>query len=183
MWYDRAVRLLVMPPDLYCWRVTPGPRLTRSIRVISRASSQSNLDLRFLLCLVALETLVSFKHEDIAQSVADIGARVMAHDAAERHKVFRDLKEATIYAVALCMLGKYLHSSWKPECSNNSRPWCSPSGVRFHAAFLIWSIAGLRKSSFPRVLMILEESLSSDTVPHGKKRSAMLVTRRGEDNT
>ena len=71
-----------------------GPRLTRSIRVISRASSQSNLDLRFLLCLVALETLVSVKHEDIAESVADVGARVMAHDAAERHKVFRGLKDA-----------------------------------------------------------------------------------------
>jgi len=47
-----------------------------------------------LLCLVALETLVSIKHEDIAESVADIGARVIAHNAAERHKVFRDLKDA-----------------------------------------------------------------------------------------
>ena len=61
---------------------------------MSRASSQSNLDLRFLLCLVALETLVSFKDQDIAQSVADIGARVMVHDATARYKVFRDLKEA-----------------------------------------------------------------------------------------
>ena len=47
-----------------------------------------------MLCLVALETLVSVKHEDIAQSVADIGARVMTREAAERHKIFRDLKEA-----------------------------------------------------------------------------------------
>jgi hypothetical protein len=94
MWYDRVVRLLVMLPETHTAGGSPGPRLTRSIRVMSRASSQSNLDLRFLLCLVALETLVSFKHEDIAQSVADIGARVMAHDAAERHKVFRDLKDA-----------------------------------------------------------------------------------------
>src|SRR5437870_8562699 len=86
----------------------------------------------------------------------------------------------TIYAVALYMLGKSLHSSWKPECSNNSSSWCSLSGVRFHAAFLSWLIAGLQKSSFPRILMILEESLSSDTVLHGKKRSAMLVTRRRE---
>jgi hypothetical protein len=96
MWYDRAVRLLVMLPETHTAGASPtvGPRLTRSIRVISRASSQSNPDLRFLLCLVALETLVSVKHEDIAQSVADIGARVMTCDAAERHKVFRDLKEA-----------------------------------------------------------------------------------------
>jgi hypothetical protein len=96
MWYDRAVRLLVMLPETHTAGVSPtvGSRLTRSIRVISRATSQSNPDLRFLLCLVALETLVSVKHEDIAQSVADIGARVMARDAAERHKVFRDLKEA-----------------------------------------------------------------------------------------
>jgi Apea-like HEPN len=96
MWYDCAVQLLVTTPETHTAgaSLTVGPRLTRSIRVISRASSQSNLDLRFLLCLVALETLVSVKHEDIAESVADIGARVMARDAAERHKVFRDLKEA-----------------------------------------------------------------------------------------
>ena len=96
MWYDRAVRLLVTTPDTSTAGSSPpiGVRLTRSIRVISRASSQSSLDLRFLLCLVALETLVSVKHEDIAESVADVGARVIAHDAAERHKVFRDLKDA-----------------------------------------------------------------------------------------
>ncbi len=87
-WYDRAVRLLVMLPETHIAGASPtvGPRLTRSIRVISRASSQSNPDLRFLLCLVALETLVSVKHEDIAESIADIGARVMAHDAAERNR-------------------------------------------------------------------------------------------------
>ena len=96
MWHDRAVRLLVTTPDTSTAGSSPivGPRLTRSIRVISRASSQSNLDLRFLLCLVALETLVSVTHEDIAESVADVGARVMARDAAERHKVFRGLKDA-----------------------------------------------------------------------------------------
>jgi hypothetical protein len=88
MWYDCAVRLLVTTPETHTAgaSLTVGPRLTRSIRVMSRASSQSNPDLRFLLCLVALETLVSVKHEDIAESVADIGARVMARDAAERHK-------------------------------------------------------------------------------------------------
>ena len=96
MWYDRAVRLFVTTPDTSTAGSSPpvGVRLTRSIRVISRAGSQSSLDLRFLLCLVALETLVSVKHEDIAESVADVGARVIAHDAAERHKVFRDLKDA-----------------------------------------------------------------------------------------
>jgi len=95
-WYDRTVRLLVTTPETPTAGSSPtvGPRLTRSIRVISRASSQSSLDLRFLLCLVALETLVSVKHEDIAESVADVGARVMTRDAAERHKVFRDLKDA-----------------------------------------------------------------------------------------
>jgi hypothetical protein len=95
-WYDRTVRLLVTTPETHTAgsALTVGSRLTRSIRVISRASGQSNLDLRFLLCLVALETLVSVKHEDIAESVADVGARVIAHDAAERHKVFRDLKDA-----------------------------------------------------------------------------------------
>jgi hypothetical protein len=96
MWYDYAVRLLVTIPETPSAGASPtvGSRLTRSIRVISRASSQSNLDPRFLLCLVALETLVSVRHEDIAESVADIGARVIAHNAAERHKVFCDLKEA-----------------------------------------------------------------------------------------
>jgi hypothetical protein len=68
-------------------------------------------DLRFLLCLVALETLVSVKHEDIAQSVADIGARVMTRDAAERHKYSATSRRLTIYAAALCMLEKSLHSS------------------------------------------------------------------------
>jgi hypothetical protein len=43
-WYDRAVRLLVMLPETLTAGVSPtvGPRLTRSIRVISRATSQSN---------------------------------------------------------------------------------------------------------------------------------------------
>jgi hypothetical protein len=53
MWYDCAVRLLVTTPETHTAgaSLTVGPRLTRSIRVISRASSQSNPDLRFLLCL------------------------------------------------------------------------------------------------------------------------------------
>ena len=52
------------------------------------------MDIRFLLCLVALETLASVSKESIAESVADIGARVLASDSPGRGEAFRDLKNA-----------------------------------------------------------------------------------------
>jgi len=70
-WYDRAVRLLmtVAVPQGTGSAATIGPRLARSLRIMARASSQENLDIRFLLCLVALETLASVSKESIAESV------------------------------------------------------------------------------------------------------------------
>jgi Apea-like HEPN len=73
---------------------TVGPRLSRSLRIISRACGQSNADIQFLLCLVALETLASTKKEEIAGAVADMGARIIAVDVTERASFYRALKQA-----------------------------------------------------------------------------------------
>jgi hypothetical protein len=92
--YDRALRVLVKNPPALNDRSTVGPRLSRSLRIISRACGQSNTDIRFLLCLVAFETLASTKKEEIAGAVADIGARIIAVDATERASSYRGLKQA-----------------------------------------------------------------------------------------
>src|SRR5262245_48130257 len=94
-WYDRCLRLLMdNPPSVLRSSVSAvGLRLSKSIRIISRASSQSNPEIRFIFSVVALETLVS-KKDEIGDSVADIGARLLFSDRSQRLVSYNHLKRA-----------------------------------------------------------------------------------------
>jgi hypothetical protein len=91
-WYDRAVR--VFAADSGPAAATLFLRLCRGLTVMARACSQANIDLRFLLSVIALEALVSTRKEDVTVSIRDIAARVMATIESERILISRSLGQA-----------------------------------------------------------------------------------------
>jgi hypothetical protein len=134
--YDRALRVLVKHAPGVKDKSTVGPRLSRSLRIISRACGQSNADIQFLLCLVALETLASIKKEEIAGAVADIGARILGVDASERKSVYRELKQAYDARSRLVHEGEPPSLGMEPKVLEGLqnlvlRVWAKTSGLFF----------------------------------------------------
>jgi hypothetical protein len=72
---------------------SPEARLARSCRVIASSWVQASFDVRYLLYLVALESLIPGR-EDITEAVADIGARLIAREVGDRESAAAQLREA-----------------------------------------------------------------------------------------
>jgi hypothetical protein len=130
-WYDRAVRLLVRhPPSVSPKDPPPALRLARSIRLMGRAWVQGSFDVRYLLRLVALETLLNQK-EEIADTVADIGARLLATDINMRPGIATTLKDA------YDLRSRFVHAGELPSYSDG-RHGKSPSELE-DAIFELWA--------------------------------------------
>jgi hypothetical protein len=94
--YDIAARILEA-----CSEDTPAKkqidliwRLARSIRIFSRAVGVANLDIRFLLTLVAFETVLNRADAPIAEALSEYGALIAASGVGERVELAKELKSA-----------------------------------------------------------------------------------------
>ncbi len=94
--YGQILTILATPSPVVEARdgeESPEGRLARSFRVIARSWVQASFDVRYLLYLVALESLIPAK-EDITEAVAEIGARLLATDVAARQSFDGQLRSA-----------------------------------------------------------------------------------------
>ena len=94
--YDTAARILEACPE-----DTPVKnqinliwRLARSIRVFSRAVGSANADVRYLLMIVALETLLNRADAPMTESFSEYGALIAATGIESRVQLVKQLKAA-----------------------------------------------------------------------------------------
>jgi hypothetical protein len=95
--YDRAARVLGMYPESLSGAAKNefGRRLAQSLRIFGRAVDQDNQDLRFLLIVVALETIFSrSKDSPITEYIADVGSIISKLKVDERYPLSREIKDA-----------------------------------------------------------------------------------------
>lgn len=94
--YDVAARILET-----CSEDTPVKnqihliwRLARSIRVFSRAVGAMNADIRYLLMIVAMETLLNRPDAPITESLSEYGALISTNDVNARIQLAKQLRSA-----------------------------------------------------------------------------------------
>src|SRR4030095_387633 len=110
--YDRAARVLDMYPESLTGSAKNefARRLAQSLRIFGRAVDQDNQDLRFLLIVVALETIFSrSKDSPISEYIADIGSIISKSRVEERYQLSREIKE--VYSLR----SKFVHQGDLPS--------------------------------------------------------------------
>jgi hypothetical protein len=97
MAYDRAARVLEMYPESLTGSAKNefGRRLAQSLRIFGRAVDQDNQDLRFMLIVVAIETIFSRdKDSPITEYISDIGSIISKSRVEDRYQLSREIKDA-----------------------------------------------------------------------------------------
>lgn len=129
--YDAAARILET-----CSEDTPLKnqihliwRLARSIRVFSRAVGSSNPDIRYLLLIVGLETLLNRADAPITESFSEYGALIGAHDIDSRINLAKRLKSA------YNLRSKFVHEGRLPTEQLDHEKFLDVSAI----VFLTWS--------------------------------------------
>jgi hypothetical protein len=107
--YDRAAHVLEACPEDSRKQVDLIWRIARSIRIFSRAVGVSNRDLRFLLMVIALETILNQSDAPIAEALSEYGALLTQADVDKRVNLRRELKGA--YGVR----SKFVHEGRLPS--------------------------------------------------------------------